>query len=91
MPRKCTGSPNSFCYICGEFTIANDGCSGTTNVKKHYHIYFEIKLGNHDKGFAPYVACMSCRTKLRMWYNKRLKSLHFWCSCCMNKARKPSQ
>ena len=77
MPRKFISSPNSFCYICGEFTIANDRCSVTRNVKKLYHTYFGIKLGNHDKGFARYVACMSCRTKLRMWYNKRLKSLHF--------------
>ena len=47
------------------------------NVNKFYHAYFGIKLGEQDKGFASDAACKSCTTKLRMWYNKNLKSLPF--------------
>ena len=77
MPRKCINSPNAFCYICGEFTVAVDKCSVTTNIKKLYHAYFGIKLGDQDKDFAPHVACKACVSKLRMWYNKKLKNLPF--------------
>ena len=77
MPKKCTSSTNSFCYICGDFTVAGDRCNITMNIKKLYHAFFGIKLGDQDKDFAPYVACNSCASKLRMWYQKKLKSLPF--------------
>ena len=79
MPRKCTSSPDSFYYICGEFTVivASDRRSLTSNVKKLYHAYFGVKIWDHDKDFAPHIGCTSCVTKLRMWNQKKLKSLPF--------------
>ena len=61
MPQKCINSPNSFCYICGEFTVADDRRSITTNIKKLYQAYFGIKLDDQDISFAPHIVCKSCR------------------------------
>lgn len=77
MPRKCAGSPNSFCYICGEFTVMSDKRNITSSIKKLYHVYFVIKLRDQDKDFAPHFACASCVSKLRLWYQKKLKKLLF--------------
>ena len=101
MPRKCTNSPNCFCYICGEFTVAGDKCNITANVKKLYHAYFAVKLGDQDKNFAPHIVCKPCVSKLRMWWQKKLANLPFgvpmvWreqqnhyndCYFCMTKTR----
>ena len=67
----------SFCYICEKFTVAVGRCSITLNMKKLYHACFGVKLGNQDKDFATCVACISCVSKLCMWYQKKLKSLPF--------------
>ena len=75
MSRKCTNSPNSFC--CGEFAVAGDRCSITTNIKKLNQANFGIKLSDQDKSFAPHIAYISCTSKPRMWYNKQHKSLPF--------------
>ena len=77
MPRICASLPNSFCYICGEFTVAGGKCSITLKIKKFFHNYFGIKLGDQDKDFAPHVACISCVSKLRMWYQTKPKRLSF--------------
>ena len=38
--RNCNTSPNSFCYICGEFMVSDMKCVITKNVEDSYYVYF---------------------------------------------------
>ena len=40
--RKCVNSPDSFCYICGRFTIPSQRTNISMFVKNVYLSYFEI-------------------------------------------------
>lgn len=65
--RKCLNSPDSFCYICGSFTIPSQRANISTFVKQAYFAYFKIKLGDQDRSWAPHKVCKQCVESLRMW------------------------
>ena len=46
-------------------------------VKKAYHSYFGVKLGDQDKAFAPHVSCKTCVENPRDWENGKRKSMPF--------------
>ena len=54
---KCLNSPNLFCYICGQFTVAKQRVGINEFVKKSYFTYFGMKLGDQDKHWAPHIVC----------------------------------
>ena len=47
--RKCRSNPNRFCYICGQVTLSDRWSPITNFVKKSYHAYFGVKLGDQEK------------------------------------------
>lgn len=65
--RKCENSPDSFCYICGSFTIPSQRTNISTFVRQAYFAYFKVKLGDQDKAWAPHKVCKQCVEGLRMW------------------------
>ena len=67
MNRKCRNDPNRFCYICGQVTLSDRQSPITNFVKKSYHDYFGVKLGDQDKSFAPHICCKTCVEGLRRW------------------------
>ena len=75
MDRKCKNSPNRFCYICGQVALSQ--AKITDFVKKAYEAYFQVKLGDQDKPFAPHVCCKLCVENLRHWRNNKRKSMPF--------------
>ena len=77
MPRKCVNTVDNFCYICGEVTFANQKKSITSKVKKAYHAYFECKVGDQDKPWAPHICCATCTTQLSQWLNGKRPSMPF--------------
>lgn len=77
MNRKCRNDPNRFCYICGQVTLSDRQSPITNFVKKSYHAYFGVKLGDQDKAFAPHICCKTCVEGLRRWSNKKQKCLPF--------------
>lgn len=77
MNRSCRNDPNRFCYICGEIILPKRRSNITKFVKKTYHAYFGVRLGDQDKPFAPHVCCKTCVESLRRWKNKETKSLQF--------------
>lgn len=77
MKRVCKNHPDRFCYICGQVILPARQTKITDFVKKSYHAYFGVKLGDQDRAFAPHVCCKSCVEGLRRWWNKKLKSLPF--------------
>ena len=77
MPRNCLNNPNRFCYICGRVTVKSNITHITPLVKKAYELYFECKVGDQDKKWAPHVSCKSCAVNLRGWLNGTHKAMPF--------------
>lgn len=77
MNRKCRNDPDRFCYICGKVTLSERQSPITNFVKRSYHAYFGVKLGDQDKAFAPHICCKTCVEGLRRWSNKKQASLPF--------------
>lgn len=75
--RRCVNSPDSFCYICGSYTLRKQRQNITGFVQKAYRAYFGIKLGDQDKSWAPHVVCKTCVEGLRNWCKGVKKSLSF--------------
>ena len=75
--RKCKTEPDVFCYICGCFATPKQRTIISDFVKKAYHAYFGIKLGDQDKPWAPHSVCRSCVENLRQWTKGKRRSLSF--------------
>lgn len=75
--RKCLNSPDSFCYICGSFTIPSQRTNISTFVREVYFAYFKVKIGDQDKSWAPHKVCKQCVESLRMWTKGTRKKLPF--------------
>ena len=75
--RRCTNEHDSFCYICGKYTLLANRCDITDFVKKVYLAYFEIHIGDQDKHWAPYKVCLSCVKSLDQWTKGNRKGLSF--------------
>ena len=60
MDRKCTNHPDRFCHICGNVILPGRLAKITDFVKKAYHAYFGVKLGDQGKPFAPHVSYKTC-------------------------------
>jgi len=75
--RKCRNDPNRFCYICGKVILPGRQAKITQFVRKAYHAYFRMKLGDQDKAFAPHVCCKACVEGLRSWSVGKRESLPF--------------
>ena len=77
MDRKCKSHPHRFSYICGNVILPGRVAKITAFVKKAYHCYFGVKLGDQDKAFAPHVSCKTCVENLRDWENEKRNSMPF--------------
>jgi len=75
--RGCKNNPDVFCYICGSFTPAKQRQNITSFVKQVYHAYFQVKLGDQDKSWAPHKVCKYCVESLRLWSKGKKKALTF--------------
>ena len=45
--------------------------------RRAYHAYFQVKLGDQDKSWAPHIVCKTCKEQIRQWSNGTGKSLKF--------------
>jgi len=43
--------------------------------RRAYHAYFQVKLGDQDKSWAPHIVCKTCKEQIRQWSNGTGKSL----------------
>ena len=75
--RWCKNNPNIFSYICGEFTTKKNRKPIDDFYRKAYHGYFQVKLGDQDRSWAPSVVCKTCRDHIRQWTNGTRKSFRF--------------
>ena len=75
--RKCINNPDSFCYICGCFTIPRQRKNISKFVRQAYFAYFKVKLGDQDKSWAPHKVCKQCVENLRLWAKEKCEKLVF--------------
>ena len=71
--KRCRYEPDVFCYICGQYMMAQQKRNITDFVKRAYKAYFDMKLGDQDKSWAPHMVCKTCVESLRGWTNGKLK------------------
>ena len=50
--RKCLNWPDSFCSICGSFTVPSQRTSINEFVKRAYLAYFKLKIRDQHKSWA---------------------------------------
>ena len=74
---KCTNNPDRFSYICDKVVLPHNQEKITTFVKKSYHDYFGVKLGNQDRPFASHVFCKTCVEDFRGWRDGKRKNMSF--------------
>jgi hypothetical protein len=55
--RQCLQTHQKFCYICGSYAFDTKVRQIDSFVKKLYFSYFQLKVGDQDKSFAPHIAC----------------------------------
>ena len=64
---KCECSPDCFCYTCKQFIVVKQRMQVNNFVRKAYYVYFDMKLVDQDKAWAPHVVCKPCVKTLRQW------------------------
>jgi len=77
MSRKCKNHPDSFCYICGQYTLAKEKRKLTIRICRMYQNYFGCHVGDLDKPWAPHICCLSCTVNLCAWANGKLLKMPF--------------
>ena len=77
MYRKCKNNLDRFCYICGNVVLLNRQAKIPDFVKKAYHDYCGVKLGDQGKPFAPNVYCKICMGNMKGWRNGKRKNMPF--------------
>ena len=75
--KSCRNRPDIFCYICGKYILVPYRNPVTTFIKQTFHAYFDMKLGDQDKAWAPHMVCKSCTECLRQWSKGKKTSLKF--------------
>ena len=75
--RPCKNKPDVFCCICGEYTAVPNRKPVTSFVKRAYHAYFSVKLGDQDKAWAPHMVYKKCIECLRRWTHGKKDGLKF--------------
>ena len=73
--RGCLNKANSFCYVCGD-AIAQRRTI-TSHLKTAYFHYFDCKIGDQDKSWAPHICCKPCYNGLIAWFNGKKAAFNF--------------
>lgn len=77
MPRSCKNKTDSFCYICGDVTFKKQKRPLNPLVCLAYELYFDCKVGDQDKAWAPKICCKGCYTSLTGWIRGEKRSMRF--------------
>ena len=75
--RGCLNKANSFCYVCGDFTTVAQCWTITSLLRTAYFHYFDCKIGDQDKSWAPHICCKPCYNGLTAWFNGKKVAFNF--------------
>ncbi|XP_046600523.1 uncharacterized protein LOC124295250 [Neodiprion lecontei] len=74
----CNKSPDSFCYICGEYNLERNRRSLSDKIKQIYEECFGLQITNLDSAWVPHTICSRCNMMLIRWKkNKKQENLKF--------------
>jgi hypothetical protein len=62
MPRKCVNHPDSFCYVCGDFTFKVQGRSLTALIKNVMNFTLRVKSGIKIRSGPLFLLLYLCET-----------------------------
>ena len=68
---------NSFCYICGNFTMPSQRANISAFVKEAYFAYFKVKHSDQDRSWVPHRVCKQYVEGLFMWNKGTCEKLTF--------------
>lgn len=74
--RKCKCRLDCFCYLCGQLAVVKQRMQVDPFVRNGNYAYFEMKLGDQDKVWAPLIISKTCVEILCHW-TKGMKTMHF--------------
>ena len=75
--QGCLNQANSFCYVCGDFTTVAQRRTITSLLRTAYFHYFDCKIGDQDKSWAPHICCKPCYNGLTAWFNGKKAAFNF--------------
>ena len=75
--RGCLNKANFFCYVCGDFTTVAQRRTITSLLRTAYFLYFDCKIGDQDKSWAPQIYCKPCYNGLTAWFNGKKAAFNF--------------
>ena len=75
--RGCLNKANSFCYVCGDFTTVAQRRTITSLLRTAYFHYFDCKISDQDKSWAPHFCCKPCYNGLTAWFNGKKAAFNF--------------
>ena len=75
--RVCLNKANSFCYVCGDFTTVAQRRTITSLLRTAYFHYFDCKIGDQDKFWAPHICCKPSYNGLTAWFNGKKAAFNF--------------
>ena len=75
--RGCLNMANSVCYVCGDFSTVAQRRTITSLLRTAYFHYFDCKIGDQDKSWAPYICCKPCYNGLTAWFNGKKTAFNF--------------
>ena len=61
------------CHIYEQYTPKQQCRNITKSIQLAYKYYFDCKLGDQDKEWAPHVCCAPCNSMLSAWMNGKEK------------------
>lgn len=70
-----SGSINSYCYVCGQYTIPAKRMNITQAVEHNYSFYFTKVILRRP--WAPNICCLKCYSNLENWISGKIKQLPF--------------
>ena len=75
--RGCLNKANSFCYACGDFTTVAQRRTITSLLRTTYFHYFDCKVGDQNKSWAPHICCKPSYNGLTAWFNGKKAAFNF--------------
>ena len=86
--RGCLNKANSFCYVCGDFTKVSQRRTINSLLRTAYFHYFDCKIGDQDKSWAPHICCKPCYNGLTAWFNGKKAAFNFVVTMVWREPRK---
>ena len=75
--RNCKNKADSFCYICGIYTLTRQRRYILLFAKRAKKAYFQVPLGDQEKKWTSHIVCHNCEEMLRDWTKGKRKGLPF--------------